>query len=255
MKLLVKKATTGLICHVFVQDKTSTSGAGLTGLDNTKVVLYYMRAGASAAVAVTLDASGGVTLGAYGPSDGAHGAIKEVDATHMPGVYELHLPNNALAAGANQVVFLLSDAGSNNVAPLPIEIQLVGCDPNDAVGLGLSRLDAAVSTRAPEAGGNLAAVLADTDQLQTRLANMIESDGADYRFKPNAVEGLFLVNLADVEDAAPNHSLTTVCLAIAVKSNTKAHAGKLTIFKTGGDEKTQIPISTAATAAPVDGIG
>jgi hypothetical protein len=309
MKLNVKKATTSFICHVFIQDNTSTAGAGLTGLDNTKVVLYYMRAGASAAVAVTLDASSGVTLGTYEPTDNAHGAIKEVDATHMPGVYELHLPNNALASGANQVVFLLSDAGSNKVTPLPLEIQLVSYDPNDANGLGLARLDAAVTTRAAastalsnaiwtdtkagyldaavtsrapaataltnatwtdakaayldaaisgraaEAGGNVAAILADTDQLQTRLANMIEADGADWRFKPNAVEGLFLVNLADVEDAAPQHSLTTVCLAIAVKSNTKAHAGKLTVFKTDGSEKVQIPISTDAAAAPVDGIG
>jgi hypothetical protein len=132
MKLNVKKATASFICHVFVRDNTSTAGAGLTGLDNTKVVLYYMRAGASTAVAVTLDASSGVTLGTYKPTDNSHGAIKEVDATDMPGVYELHLANNALATGANQVLFLLTDAGSNHVMPLAVEIQLVGYDPTAA---------------------------------------------------------------------------------------------------------------------------
>lgn len=37
-------------------------------------------------------------------------------------------------------------------------------------------------------GGHLALILADTGELQTRLANMIEADGGDWRFTANALE-------------------------------------------------------------------
>jgi hypothetical protein len=54
---------------------------------------------------------------------------------------------------------------SANTAEFQDIAYVVAYDPYDSAGLGLSRLDAAVSTRAPEAGGNVAAIKAKTDNL------------------------------------------------------------------------------------------
>ena len=126
MKDLVPKGTTSYICHVFIQDTSSTVGAGKTGLNNTHITLAYMRRGATASVNVTTINSI-TTLGTYNGS-ATQAAFKEVDATNMKGIYELHLPNNALASGADSVVLKVQDAGSNNVQEVSLEIPLTGCD-------------------------------------------------------------------------------------------------------------------------------
>ena len=61
--------------------------------------------------------------------------------------------------------FLLVHATGTGADPADARVQVVAFDPYDAAALGLSRVDAAVSTRALEAGGNLAAVKAKTDAL------------------------------------------------------------------------------------------
>lgn len=146
MKLEVKKGTTSFICHVFLQANDKTDGRGKTGLVYSDMTLYYMRAGASVAVAVTV---GNITtLGTFAGS-ATGGAFKEVDATNMPGIYELHIPNNAIAAGVGQVAFLLQ--GSATTADLPIEIILKDNTEKDvydrigANGAGLTDLATAAA--------------------------------------------------------------------------------------------------------------
>ncbi len=119
----VKAGTTSYITEVFILDSSKTDGSGLTGLDDTKVVVYYKRNKGTGSVAVPLVASSGVTLGTFA-GDATHGALKEIDAAHQPGLYEFHVPNNALAAGAENVAFTIMDAGSNNVAPTPLRLIL-----------------------------------------------------------------------------------------------------------------------------------
>jgi hypothetical protein len=75
---------------------------------------YYLREGAASATAITLAT---MTVGTW-----ATGGFKEVDATNMPGIYELGLPDAALATGANSVVVMLK--GAANMAPVTLEIQL-----------------------------------------------------------------------------------------------------------------------------------
>ena len=60
------------------------------------------------------------------------------------------MPNAALAAGADSVVMMLH--GASNMAPVPIEIELDAVDYQDSAAFGLSRLDAAVSSRLATAG-------------------------------------------------------------------------------------------------------
>lgn len=133
MKNKFKAGKTSVIVHVFIQNSSVTTGAGLTGLVFNSAGLkgYYMRAGASASVAITLATI--ATLGTF-----ATGGFKEVDATNLPGVYELHVPNAAFAAGAERVVVVLS--GATNMVPCALEIELDAIDYQDATRLGLTAL-------------------------------------------------------------------------------------------------------------------
>jgi hypothetical protein len=137
MKLKIKRGTTSKILRVFVQDVTAAA-AGLTGLayNSASLVAYYIREGDSSATAITLVSA---TVGTW-----VSGGFKEISSTNMPGWYELHLPNAALSGGASVSLML---KGATNMAQLPIEIELDAVDYQDAAGFGLSRLDAAVSTR------------------------------------------------------------------------------------------------------------
>jgi len=118
MKLTVNKDTTSKIIQIFILDAGRSDGSGLTGLahDTIDLTAYYIREGAASTTAISLVTA---TVGTY-----TSGGFKEVDATNMPGVYELHPPNACFATGADQVVIFLNGPG-NNMVPLPIEIQLV----------------------------------------------------------------------------------------------------------------------------------
>jgi len=141
--LAVLKGATDVTVYVFIQDSSSTTGAGLTGLayNTASLVCYYVRPLAAAA-ALTL-ATQTVT--------GAHsdGGFVEVDATNMPGVYRLDLSDTIVASGVNSVALMLK--GAANMAPVLLELQLVSYNPNDAVRLGLTALPNA----AAEAAGGL----------------------------------------------------------------------------------------------------
>ena len=71
------------------------------------------------------------------------GGFVEVDATNMPGVYRLDLPDAVCATGVNSVVVMLK--GAANMAPVTLEIQLVSYDPNDSAALGLTLVPANVT--------------------------------------------------------------------------------------------------------------
>lgn len=141
MKLTLKKDTVSKMVEIFIQDSSSTVGAGLGGLvfNSAGLTAYYYRSGAAApATAITLVTA---TVGTFTSS-----GFIVVDATNMPGVYQLHLPNAAIATGANTVIVMLR--GATNMAPLVLEIQLVDFDPNDSVRLGLTALPNAAAAAA-----------------------------------------------------------------------------------------------------------
>lgn len=133
MKFSRVVGTTSLIIEVYVADSSVTTGAGLTGLayNTSNLKAYYKRNTASADVAITLASVG--TLGTY-----TSGGFAEVDATNMPGVYELHIPNAALVAGADSVTILLF--GATHVYPVVVDIELTGWNNQDGVRGGLTAL-------------------------------------------------------------------------------------------------------------------
>ncbi|MBI5235573.1 MAG: hypothetical protein HY886_04920, partial [Deltaproteobacteria bacterium] len=132
MKLHLKKGTTSKLLDLFIQDSSSTTGAGLTGLvyNSAGLSAYYYREGAASAVAITLAT---MTLGTW-----ATGGFVVVDGTNMPGCYQLSVPDAALATGANSVLIILK--GATNMAPLVLEVQLTDIDFNDAVRGGMTSL-------------------------------------------------------------------------------------------------------------------
>lgn len=143
MKLVLKKGSTSQTVNIFVQNSSSTTGAGLTGLvfNSSGLTAYYVRPRA-AAVAITLVTQ--TVTGAY-----SSGGFVEIDATNMPGWYRLDLPDAVLATGVDHVGVHLK--GATNMAPLPLEIQLTNVDLNDGTRGGMTALPNA----AAEASGGL----------------------------------------------------------------------------------------------------
>jgi hypothetical protein len=150
-KLQRLAGSTSHVLTIFIQDSSSTVGAGLTGLayNSSGLTCYYKRNTGTAAVAVTL--ANISTLGTY-----VSGGFAEVSAANLPGLYEFHPPDAAYAVGARSVVFLLK--GATNQVPVPIEIELTAVDNQDATRFGLTNLDAAVSTRSSHSAASVWAV-------------------------------------------------------------------------------------------------
>jgi hypothetical protein len=134
MKLIVKKGKTSKRVVIFVQDSSSTTGAGLTGLTNASagLVCYYWREDQGNVGATQLLLAAG-TRGTW-----SSGGFVEKDAINMPGWYELGLADAILATGASWAGVHLK--GATNMAPLPLEIQLADLDPDDVVRAGLTAL-------------------------------------------------------------------------------------------------------------------
>jgi len=164
-RVLAKDATSKTI-YVFIRGSATTPvGMGLTGLafGTAGLKVYYTRAGAAAA-AITLATQ--TVTGAW-----ATGGFVEVDATNAPGLYRLDLPNAALATGVDEVV--ISWTGANTVDD-GVTIALAGYDP-----LAAGVTAAAVRTEIDSNSTQLAAIVADTNDIQTRLPAALVSGRID----------------------------------------------------------------------------
>ncbi len=139
MKLKVKQGVTSKLVRFFVSDSTATDGRGKTGIayNASGLSAYYIGEGDSTPTQITL-ASGAVGVW-------SSGGWSEVSASYLPGVYEVGLPDAAIDATSNSVVVMLK--GATDMAPVLIEVQLVAIDESNATTLGLTNLDAAISSR------------------------------------------------------------------------------------------------------------
>lgn len=142
----IKAGSTDQTIYVKIQNSSVTTGAGLTGLvyNSSSLTCYYVKNRGSATQ---------LTLATLAAANSAHsdGGFKEVDATNMPGIYRLDL-SDTIVDTAGDVVILLK--GATNMVECQIEIPLYAVDPYDATAYGLSRLDAAVTSRlAPTTAG------------------------------------------------------------------------------------------------------
>lgn len=120
---------------IFVQNATSTIGGGLTGLTASSSGLswYYFKSSATVSALVSIVAS--ANIGTY-----TAGGWKEIDATNLPGFYELGVPDSCFNGGANWVVMEIM--GAANMVPVTVEFELTGFDPTNGTNLALTAIPA-----------------------------------------------------------------------------------------------------------------
>ena len=129
MKVVIPKGATSRILTVFIQDSSSSTGAGLGSLVHTSSIVggYVREGGTGVALAIDEDVA---TEGTYqAPSAAGKVRIGTV-ANQRTGVYELHFHNDLFATGAETLTITLG--GASNMAELPIEVQL--SDPVRGLG-------------------------------------------------------------------------------------------------------------------------
>jgi len=141
----IKRGSTSVRRLIFIANSSSTIGAGLTGLlhNTSGLVAYYFAGDLSNEVQITLAAG---TLGSW-----TSGGFVEVDATNMPGWYEVGIPDAALDGG-NEVA--IQYRGAANMVPVNIYIELDAVDYQSATNFGLSKF---------------ADIEADTVDIQSRI--------------------------------------------------------------------------------------
>jgi len=111
--LTLYAGTTSKIVRFYL--KNSSTGNGLTGLayNTGGLTIYYTREGDTSSTAVSL------SLGVLGTW--SSGGFKEVDSTHMSGLYEFGIPNAAIT-GVNSVVFCIQGAANLTENMYTVEI-------------------------------------------------------------------------------------------------------------------------------------
>lgn len=161
MKRKLKAGTTSLILPIVIRDTSSTTGAGLGSLvyNSAGLTAKYKRLGQSSWTTVSLVTmtAGTYTSGGFVASDSGAG-----------GGYEFCPPDAAIAAGARGVIIELY--GATNMLAVRIEIELDAVDYQDATAMGLSNLDAAITTRSSHTAAN---VRTEVDANSTQLAALV----------------------------------------------------------------------------------
>ncbi len=113
--------TTARTVLIFVQDSSSSTGVGKTGVSvgNTNVQMIRNLTNNTVTIATVSTTNLTALTDAY-----LLGGIFPVDAVNAPGWYRFDVPNAALSTGAVSAAINLMDNGANNIAPLTLEIQL-----------------------------------------------------------------------------------------------------------------------------------
>lgn len=107
---------------IFIQDSSSTIGAGLAGLvfNTAGLKAYYRKGATGSSTAITL-----ATLATVGTA-WATGGFIEIDATNMKGMYRLDVPDTVFASSPWATLYLY---GAANMAPVALEVEIVGYNP------------------------------------------------------------------------------------------------------------------------------
>jgi hypothetical protein len=126
-KLTIDRDTTSNILRVFLQDSTSTTGAGKTGLTNTSTGLIISTIANNESTATTYTAAASnvetiTTLGTFAAPTASKCRFKEVDATNFPGVYEIQIADARFAVTDSKQLLVAVQA--SGIAPVIAEIQL-----------------------------------------------------------------------------------------------------------------------------------
>ena len=120
--------------YIFIQDSSSTTGAGLANL-------LFNSAGLTADYCVERGARTNITLVTLASATAAYssGGFVAVDNTNMPGIYRFDVPNGLFSvANTDKAILILK--GATNMAPVVLEYQIVQFNPDDSVRMGMTAL-------------------------------------------------------------------------------------------------------------------
>jgi len=182
MKLAVENGITSLILRVFIQDSASTTGDGKTGLSHTStgMIIALIADNEATATAYTVTASNVetiTTLGTFAAPTASKCRFKEVDATNLPGVYELHFANARWAVSSARSVQGMITGASGAVA-CPFEVQLANVPANVITYASGQAPDNATitlinnkTTNLPSDPADQSLIVAATDAIITRLGS------------------------------------------------------------------------------------
>lgn len=214
-KLQAVKGSTSIILQVFIQDSSSTTGAGKSGLafNTSSLTCYYHRDTDTSATVMSLVT---MTVGTFTSL-----GFKEIDATNMPGWYQLCPPNAALASGAKSVAIHLQ--GAAGMAPLPLEIELTAFDNQDGVRGALTALPNA----AAEAAGGLYTRGSGAGQINQAANGQVDTNVA--RWLNTAVSTPTVAGVPNV-NAKTWNDLATVALPLVPTT-----AGRTLDVSVGGE--------------------
>lgn len=117
----IKRGSTSNILQISIGASNVTTDAGLTGLafNTASLTAYYHADSATTATAISLVT---MTVGTFTSS-----GFKEIDATNMPGMYQLGIPDAAVATG-NNVIVVLQGAATMQQTRLQIKLDAVASD-------------------------------------------------------------------------------------------------------------------------------
>ena len=142
---------------IFIQDSSSTVGAGLSGLlfNTAGLVASYRKGATGARVAITLATQ--TVGGAW-----ASGGFAEIDATNMKGVYRLDLVNASVDTEGFMTLYLY---GATNMLPLALRID---CRPLPVNVLQVNS-DAIAAARLARSASTIVACVASGTQSTTSI--------------------------------------------------------------------------------------
>lgn len=180
MLISYKRGQGSIVLRVKIRNSSVSTGAGLTGLTSGSSGLRIAtiadnEATATAYTGANLETV--TTLGTFAAPTSGKARFREVDSTNHPGIYEIQVADARFAVSAAKSV-LISISGATNAAECDVLVPLTGVDPYDSAAGGMSRLDAAISSRlasgsytAPlDAAAIRAAIGLALDNLDTQLA-------------------------------------------------------------------------------------
>ena len=122
MKLQRAAGQTSQILNVFAQDFSVTTGVGIANIPATTVSYTWFhntQAAASTGTGVSTASQGNYTSGAW----------TQISSSLALGWYQFGIPDGALATGDCVGLHLYVSTGAFNMAPIPVEIELVRDNP------------------------------------------------------------------------------------------------------------------------------
>ena len=147
MSEYVYAGLTSQAIDIFLQDSSSSTGQGLSGLvfNSGSLVASYRKGATGSRTAITLATQ--TVGGAY-----SSGGFVEIDATNMKGVYRLDIPNAAVDAEGFVTLYLygatnlLPTALRVDCRPLPVDVKKFGGTAGTfAAGIPTAALDSAAT--------------------------------------------------------------------------------------------------------------